>query len=149
MKKLSLITIFFLFFLSSCGYQSLLVTENINFSFNNIEIEGEKNLSQKIANSIEYLKNPKSTNNILIKTKSNKNVSSKDKKGNPEVFNINISVSLDILEMNGEIKRQIFDESISYNNLSSKFELKQKENKLTQNIIDKISKDILIYLRSI
>ena len=40
-------------------------------------------------------------------------------------------------------------EKLSYNNLKSKFELKQYENNLKSNLVQEITQDILIYLNSI
>ena len=61
-------------------------------------------------------------------------------------------MSLDVnltLKKDDEILRNRFVETLSYNNLKSKFELKQYENNLKSNLIEKITRDILIYLGSI
>ena len=49
-----------------------------------------------------------------------------------------IDVNLDIIENNQIIKSNTFEKKINYNNLDSKFELKQYENVLINNLVDEI-----------
>ena len=60
---------------------------------------------------------------------------------------MSIEANLTIIEKKEKIKNS-FKESVSYNNKSSKFELKQFENDLKDNLIDKISRDLLIFIQS-
>ena len=77
-----------------------------------------------------------------------KSISSKNKKGDPEVFNIKIEVNI-ILNSPGKKLNKSFNETISYNNQSSKFELKKYENQIIKNITQKISQDIILFFRSL
>ena len=61
---------------------------------------------------------------------------------------MNLDVNL-TLKKDNDILRNKFKEKLSYNNLKSKFELKQHENNLKSNLVQKITRDILIYLNSI
>ena len=58
-----------------------------------------------------------------------------------------ILTKLTVLQ-NGKASNSTFNESLSYNNKENKFELKQFENNLTNNLINKISTDIITYLQS-
>ena len=76
-----------------------------------------------------------------------KNITSKDKKGNPNTFSLIISVKLGVQIDNGELVQKDFSQSSSYSNNSNKFDLKKYENSLTKNLTEKISKDIILYLQ--
>ena len=98
---------------------------------------------------MKYLISENSENKIFINSSINKLIASKNKKGNPEIFNIDLSVNLEIYIDNKKTDYKVFNESVSYSNLSSKFELKERENKIENSLTDKIYNDILVYLQSL
>ena len=61
-------------------------------------------------------------------------------------MSLNVNVTL---KKDNDILRNRFREKLSYNNLKSKFELKQQENNFKSNLVQEITQDILIYLNSI
>ena len=134
--------------LVSCGFQSIYVSEKSNFSFNKSNALGEIKISKEIISNLENLKRDDGEYELIIETIFKKNVSSKNKKGDPEVFDMNLDVNV-TLKKDNDILRNKFREKLSYNNLKSKFELKQHENNLKSNLVQKITRDILIYLNSI
>ena len=80
-------------------------------------------------------------NSSIIKT-----ITSKNKKGNPEIFYTKIQVNVDIIE-NDKIKNKtIFEEGFEYKNKSSKFKLNEYEKNIQKNLINKLSKDLIEYL---
>ena len=134
--------------LVSCGFQSIYVSDKSNFSFNKSNALGEINISKEIINNLNGLKRGDGEYELIIETIFKKNVSSKNKKGDPEVFDMSLDVNL-TLKKDNNILRNRFREKLSYNNLKSKFELKQQENNLKTNLVQEITQDILIYLNSI
>ena len=134
--------------LVSCGFQSIYVSNKSNFSFNKSNALGEIKLSKEIISNLSGLKRDDGEYELIIETIFKKNVSSKNKKGDPEVFDMNLYVNV-TLKKDNDILRNKFREKLSYNNLKSKFELKQHENNLKSNLVQKITRDILIYLNSI
>ena len=60
-----------------------------------------------------------------------------------------INVKLDIIENNQNIKSNTFEKNINYNNLDSKFELKQYENVLINNLVEEILLEINSFLGTI
>ena len=92
MKKLIEI-IFIFFFINACGFQPLLVKSN-NFSFNNLDVSGDKDVSGKIKKSLIKFKDENSQINLRIINSLNKNIISKNEKGDPEVFLINLKVEI-------------------------------------------------------
>ena len=134
--------------LVSCGFQSIYVSDKSNFSFNKSNAIGEIKISKEIIRNLGSLKRDDGEYELIIETIFKKNVSSKNKKGDPEVFDMNLYVNV-TLKKDNDILRNKFREKLSYNNLKSKFELKQHENNLKSNLVQKITRDILIYLNSI
>ena len=134
--------------LVSCGFQSIYVSDKSNFSFNKSNAIGEIKISKEIIRNLGSLKRDDGEYELIIETIFKKNVSSKNKKGDPEVFDMNLYVNV-TLKKDNDILRNKIREKLSYNNLKSKFELKQHENNLNSNLVPKLTRDILIYLNSI
>ena len=135
-------------FLVSCGFQSIYVSDKSDFSFNKSNALGEIKISKDIISNLSGLKKDDGKYELIIETIFKKNVSSKNKKGDPEVFDMSLDVNL-TLKKDNDILKNRFREKLSYNNLKSKFELKQHENNLKSNLVQEITQDILIYLKSI
>ena len=146
---IKLIKYVFLFFLiTSCGFKPIYISDKSNFTFKNAKVEGDIKLSNVILKNLNSLKNKDGKFNLIISSNYKKIISSKDKKGNPEVYDMGLIVNLIVKNDNEELKNK-FKENLSYNNLSSKFELKQYEDDLKMNLANKITQDIIIYLNSI
>ena len=135
-------------FLVSCGFQSIYVSDKSDFSFNKSNALGDIKISKDIIRSLNSLREDGGEYELTIETIFNKDVSSKNKKGDPEVFDMSLDVNV-TLKKDKDILRNRFKEKLSYNNLKSKFELKQHENNLKSNLVQEITQDILIYLNSI
>jgi len=135
-------------FLVSCGFQSIYVSDKSDFSFNKSDALGEIKISKDIINNLSGLKKVDGKYELIIETAFKKEITSKNKKGDPEVFDMSIDVNV-TLKKDNDILRNRFREKLSYNNLKSKFELKQHENNLKSNLVQEITQDILIYLKSI
>jgi len=134
--------------LVSCGFQSIYLSDKSNFSFNKSNAVGEIKISKEIISNLSGLKRDDGEYELIIETIFKKNVSSKNKKGDPEVFDMSLDVNV-TLKKDNEILKNKFREKLSYNNIKSKFELKQHENNLKLNLVKEISLDILTYLNSI
>ena len=135
-------------FLVSCGFQSIYVSDKSDFSFDKSNALGEIKISKDIIRNLDSLKKDGGEYELIIETIFKKDVSSKNKKGDPEVFDMSLDVNV-TLKKDNDILKNRFREKLSYNNLKSKFELKQHENNLKSNLVKEISQDILIYLNSI
>ena len=147
MIKFTKFSIIFLL-LASCGFQSIYISEKSDFNFKKSIAVGDIKISNNIINNLNSLKDATGEYELIIESNFKKDVSSKNKKGDPEVFYMSLDVNL-TLKKDDEILKNRFVETLSYNNLKSKFELKQYENNLKSNLIEKVTRDILIYLGSI
>ena len=154
MKKIIIIFSFFL--LLSCGFEPIYskkkLEQNYNFTISNIGFSGDNSVNQNIKNNlINYIDNPEKPKkyDLIISSSVNKTITSKSLKGDPEIFYIEITIILEVLE-NDNLKNKIsFEEAFEYKNKSNKYELKKYEKNIQKNLSLKISKDIIEYLYSI
>ena len=86
---------------------------------------------------------------LNINSISIKSISSKDSKGNPKTYRINISSQVLVENSNGKKTEKIFSKSFNYKNDDDKSGLKKYENKTTKNLAEKISIEIINFLQSI
>ena len=149
-KKITII-IFFLLLLS-CGYKPIFSSSEANFSITEIKLFGKINIGSKIKKNLNIYRNVENKNtfySLKINADQKKNVISKDAKGDPKIFEIQISVDLTILENNKIKNKKNFKESFTYNNSTDKFSLKQYEKNIEENLIEKIVEKIIIHIYSI
>ena len=149
-KKITII-IFFLLLLS-CGYKPIYSSNEVNFSITEIKLFGKINIGSKIKKNLNIYRNVENKNtfySLKINADQKKNVISKDAKGDPKIFEIQISVDLTILENNKIKNKKNFKESFTYNNSTNKFDLKRYEKNIEDNLIKKIITKITLYLYSI
>ena len=149
-KKITIIISFLL--LLSCGYKPIFSSSKANFSITEIELFGKKNIGSKIKKNLNIYKNIENKSifySLKINSDQKKDIVSKDAKGDPKIFEIQILVDLSILENNKIKNKKNFKESFTYNNSTDKFSLKQYEKNIEENLIEKIVEKIIIYLYSI
>ena len=139
------------FFIVSCGYQPLYSNKETNFYIYKINSFGDKIINKALINRLEIYKDTKSNKKIEleINSKINKTTTSKDTKGNPKTFRIEIISQIKVIKEEKINLDKIFSKSTNYNNSSKKFELNQYEENLKINLIDKISEDIVSYLQTL
>ena len=150
MFKLNYLILSF-FFIVSCGYQPLYLNKETNFYIYKINSFGDKKINKALINRLEIYKDKNSNKKIEleINSKINKTTTSKDTKGNPKTFRIEIISQIKVIKEEKINLDKIFSKSTNYNNSSKKFELKQYEENLKINLIDKISEDIVGYLQTL
>jgi len=147
MKKI-LTIIFISFLLNSCGYKSILVDKTSNFSIKELKILDDDRTSKYIAKNLEEYQKSEGIYSVTIESNYRRDISSKNKKGNPETFSMQLIVNLSISSEDKVIKNS-FKEVVNYNNKESKFKLKTFENNLKNNLLEKILQDINIYVQSL
>ena len=148
--KLNYLILSFLFIVS-CGYQPLYSNKVANFYIYKINSFGDEKINKALINKLELYKDKNSNKRIEleINSKINKTTTSKDTKGNPKTFRIEIISKIKVIEEEKINLNKIFSKSSNYNNSSKKFELKQYEENLKINLIDKIFEDIIGYLQTL
>ena len=153
-KKIIIILSFFL--LMGCGYEPIYskkkLEKNYNFSITNIEFEESNEINQMLINNLKSfinIKNKLKLLNLKIKSSTNKTTISKNLKGNAERYLIEVIVNLIIFENEVLKKELIFEESFNYNSQTNKFNLNQYEKNIKENLISKISDNIILELYSL
>ena len=152
MKNYKFITIIFFVLLMGCGFKSVLNDNSINFSIENVIPSGNKNINDNILSSlVNYINNPEKEEKYYLKINSieNRNVTSKDTKGDPKTFRIEIRTIIEVSNINNEIYKKDFIEKKNYNTMSSKFDLGLYENNIRKDLASIIARNISIYLSSL
>ena len=149
-KKNFILLVVLLLSLNGCGY-SPVFSKKINFSIIELAVSGDKKINKIIINRLSYYKETKSEKlfSIIINNNLDKQISSKDSKGNPKTFRINVISKVKVKDSKGEINETIISKSINYDNKNNKFDLKKYEDETIKNFGNKISEEIIIYLQSI
>ena len=150
-KKNLIKLLILLFFIYGCGYSPIFSNKNSNFSIYELSISGNSKLNKIINGRLDNYKGSdnKKKFSLTIETYLNKEVASRDSKGNPKTYRINLESNISIKDLNGNIKNKLFSKSVDYNNKSNKSDLKKYENETSKNLAEKIADEIIIYLQSI
>ena len=141
-----------LILLTSCGYKVINNMNNTNFEIVEIDAKGNDKINNRLEKFFSRYQDKENSSrlfNVQIDSAFIKKVSSKNTAGEDASFSMKISVKLDIFENNQNIKSSIFEKNTNYNNLDSKFELKQYENVLMNSLIDEILLEINNFLGTI
>ena len=149
MKKIIILSMVFIILQASCGFKPTFSSKDVNFAISKIEVKDKSNISRKIKNNLKIYKNVKNPKNIYsLKINSTRQIDivSKDKKGNPSNFEMNITTEITIFEKLQLLKSKNFTESFNYENSSNKFDLKQYEKNIENNLTNKIIENITLYL---
>ena len=148
MKKI----FFILLFLSSCGYQPIYINKNLeNFEFQEINLVGEKDINNKIINSLALKENKikDNLNTLLISSSTQIEETAKSKEGQVKSFRTIVSVKLEIRNIKDDIiKSKNFFKEFTYNNKQNKFELVEYQNSIKNDLTNKIISEIMIFLNS-
>ena len=147
MKKIIIFLTFLL--LTSCGYKPVFSSKNSNFSIEEIIHNENDRISIKIKKGLGYLTSLENYEEIIkLQLKSDKEItiSSKNTKGDPLVYKMTIISEIKIYSNDKLIKEKNISKKFSYNNISNKFDLKQYEKIIEQNLVEKIKEDIVLIL---
>ena len=150
-KKIAL-TAFLILLLNGCNYQPIYSSKNVNFSIVKFESSGDNKINKLLIKKLEIYKNDSLDTkkyNLKIDSKINKNISAKDKKGNPTTFTLKMAFKIEIENSLGEKKLTEFEEYTTYENNDNKFELKKYENSIKRNMIESINENIILYLQNL
>ena len=147
MKKIILILSFLL--LVSCGYQPIFSSKTSNFLIEEIIYNENDKISLKIRNNLTYLSKTENYIRVIkLKLRSEKkiDISSKDSKGDPLVYKMTISTNIEIYSNNELSMKKNITKNFSYKNTENKFDLKQYEKTIENNLIETIKEDIILIL---
>ena len=139
-----------LFFVSGCGYSPIYKSKNSSFAIIKLGTTGDNKLNRILSEKLAYYKDTNANKqlSLTINTSLRKEVSSKDSKGNPKTYRINLETNIIVIDSKENKKNKLFIKSIDYNNKTNKSDLKKLENEISKNLAEKIAEEIIIYLQS-
>ncbi len=145
LKKISIVLL--ILGLTSCAYKPIFLEKSYDFDIKEIILSGDKNINRIIKNKLQFIKNSedkgKKVYNIKIVSKKNRVIVSKDSKGDPLKFEMNIIVEYKIINNNNTLFNNKIEKNNIYNNDSDQFKLEQTEDIILKNLTRSIS-DIII-----
>mgnify|MGYP001303628278 CR=1 FL=1 len=145
LKKIFILLTLFLFF-SSCGYTPIFSKKDVNFSIENIEFLGDKDVKEKINQALSSYKNKSGNTNqisLVITNSKNITIASKNSKGEAQTNKISIDVNAKIILAENNIVKKNFSKSSIYDVIDRKSEQKLIENKLIENLSSEIALQII------
>ena len=152
MNKIIFYFLPFLLLINSCGYQPIYTNKNINFSIKEINSINNNRLITLLKNNLNmYSDIENKDKNYLLNVETEKRIitTSKDTAGNPKTYLMEVIVKIEVQENYGEITKKNFVEKFNYNTQDNKFNQHQYEENIEENLIRKISENIVLYLSSI
>ena len=148
MIKKNIIILSLIFFLSSCGFTPIYIkNKNTNFSIEQINITGDRELNNFLKTNLDQYKNEKVDNKIFIEAVSvyKKIILSKDGTGEVTNYQLEAEVTFLIKPMNEEIK---ISEKKIMDSIDDKFEEARNERSIKQSfassISNKLSSELII-----
>mgnify|MGYP000396799885 CR=1 FL=1 len=141
-------------FIFGCSYEPIFIKKNYNFSIEKIVFIGDKSINSIIKRQIDnrLKKNLQKKYYLTINSTKEKNIISKDSKGDPSQFEIIISTKYSVYKKNNE-NNLLFEKSIIkkniYNSISDKFKLEKSEDIVIENLSEKIADDITLSIANI
>ena len=137
--------IIFIFFIS-CGYTPIYQTDEISkFKLGIINHSGDKKIGRDLLNNLQRYKDKKSNNifDIYLTTIKRENIVSKDKKGDPSSYKIELEINLDLIGKNNDKKfSKKFIKETTYNSIDDNFKQNRYKKKLEKNLTSQILQEI-------
>ncbi len=148
-KPINIIFLFIYLFIVSCGYSPLKNGNNTNFYIGDLSIEGNRSINKHILNYLKIYNQPRDNSiryDLKISTNYKKIVKSKDNKGNPSNYNLNVESSIQIILNDGNIIKKVINKNKSLSSNKRKIAEKEAEKKYLKNMSKLISEDIIFLL---
>ena len=147
MKNLKLIIIAIsLILLTNCGYKIIDKRELLNFNIEEISASGDKRINFKLKNKLSDYNNINSNKIISIEldTKNVKSIKEKNLNNKITKYQIKVTVNVKLIKTDNTNNLEFTVERKGDYVVADKFsQTLNNEKKLTSNIVDKISEDII------
>ena len=147
MKKI-LIIIFF--FISACGYQPIYKVDKeiTKIKIKDAKFSGDQEISKEVFLKLPFIieKND-DLNTLIIESKKNVSETSKNLKGQVTSYRTSLSINLKLTNSEKKtITEKKLKKEFSYDTKKDKFKLKRYQKQIEKDLIDEISKEIIIFL---
>ena len=148
------IILLLLLLLPSCGYEAIYSKKNsvnYNFSVSELNFIGDRTVNLKIKEKLNNYAQAKKDKDFILKisSTSEKITLAKNTTGDATSFKNSVSINIEVL-MNNKFKSNfVILESFNYNNISNKFNLKQLEKDIKNNLAEVASNKLIFKLSNI
>ena len=157
MKKIiyPIIGLAIFFLINQCsGYKPIFSTTDLHFKIADHEINGDKSLGNRLYSKLNFLSKPKNNNEnvknifLIINIEKTKKPTSKDNAGKILEYKITLNIDLEAKDFPSDesILKQNFNSSLNYKIQSTYSDTLTLEGKATDDLINKISEEILFSL---
>ena len=143
MLKKNIIILTLIFFLANCGFTPIyLKNDNVNFSIEQIEFKGDRDLNNFLKINLDRYKNQRKDNKISldVETKYEKNILSKDGTGKISSYQLNAEAIFIIKSTNKIIK---IKEKKILESKDDKFEEARNEKSVKQSFASSLSNKLI------
>ena len=143
MLKKNIIILTLIFFLANCGFTPIyLKNDNVNFSIEQIEFAGDRDLNNFLKINLDRYKNQKNDNKISldVETKYEKNILSKDGTGKISSYQLNAEAIFIIKSTNKKIR---IKEKKILESKDDKFEEARNEKSIKQSFASSLSSKLI------
>ena len=143
MIKKNIIVISLIFFLTNCGFSPIYIKNtNTNFSIENVNYQGDRELNNFLKINLNQYKNEKSNKKIFIEAKSGYEKIILTKNSSGDVTNYKLIAKVTFLIKSTNKKINIIEEKI-ISSMDDKFEEARKERSTKQNFARSISNKLI------
>jgi hypothetical protein len=143
MIKKNIIVISLIFFLTNCGFSPIYIKNtNTNFSIENVNYQGDRELNNFLKINLNQYKNEKSNKKIFIEAKSGYEKIILTKNSSGDVTNYKLIAKVTFLIKSTNKKINITEEKI-ISSMDDKFEETRKERTVKQNFALSISNKLI------
>ena len=143
MIKKNIIVISLIFFLTNCGFSPIYIKNtNTNFSIENVNYQGDRELNNFLKINLNQYKNEKSNKKIFIEAKSGYEKTILTKNSSGDVTNYKLIAKVTFLIKSTNKKINITEEKI-ISSMDDKFEETRKERTVKQNFALSISNKLV------
>ena len=144
MRSLKYLIVFIFF--ASCGYTPIYQTDQISkFKLGVINHSGDKKIGRALLDNLQRFKDKKSNNifDLYLTSVKRESIVSKNKKGDPSSYKIELEINLDLVgKNNGKKLSKKFIKGTTYNSIDNNFELNRYKKKLEKNLTSQILQEI-------
>lgn len=140
----------FLFILiTGCGFNPIYSEKNLDkfdISIENLGINGDRTASIFFKNKLNKYssKETKNSINLNLNSKVNRNIKTKDSKGNASSYELILNVSATASNNEGNIFEIFYQEEFEYETITNKAQLKEYEKTIIQNLAENILNKIIM-----
>ena len=151
--KLKYFTYYFIFliFLGSCGYERIYLSKELNFNITKLEFISNEKINKNIEKTFNSINKNIDGKKIraVVNSQKEKKIITKDKKGNPNLFELSIKVEIYFYENEKLLNKKTFLRNNKYSNNDNKFDLNIYEQNLEKILNQKILEEIFTYLNQV